>query len=626
MAEGGKAIALKRLVEGGFMVPPFIVCGPNETERKITAKIEDTLPGVRYFAVRSSADVEDSKEKSFAGHFYTGLGIARKDVIAEIARVRQSFGALSGSVLVQEFIPSDIGGVIFTEVGGNTVVINATPGLCQTVVSGGACDEYVCSKDAAILRRIIAKEKDTKLFTNGKIVSKKSSAEPLEELELQRLVPLATDVQDFFGIPQDVEWCFKGDTLYVLQSRPITRDFSLGNEEYFDSANIAESYSGIVLPLTCSFAKMVYEQVYKDLLCSSGVSRRKIEQHSHVFENLLGFFYGRMYYNMNNWYRMAEFVPGYRRNKENFELMITSNIKKNVATSIKPSPVLSALYPFIVGLKVVVFGITSAFFKVTVKKHLRFLRDHDFDRLTYGECIRLFHNLNENLLRRRYITLENDFLVMTYLGLLKKLLGEKDLQRALVFRSKATEQVAALASLSKKMSEGRQLWQAIQSDDTEAFENALMRDQEAKDTLETYLHSFGGRFANELKLESVGVDEDRRKLFAVLRAYSNFTPRTGGTDDVIPKSIIARIVLRKFKKYASRREEFRLLRSNTFAMARRLFRRMGTLLAGNGIINHPDDVFYLRLAEGIDRDAEANKHLSKSVEARKQEYSQFKDI
>ena len=176
MAEGGKAIALKRLVEGGFMVPPFIVCGPNETERKITAKIEDTLPGVRYFAVRSSADVEDSKEKSFAGHFYTGLGIARKDVIAEIARVRQSFGALSGSVLVQEFIPSDIGGVIFTEVGGNTVVINATPGLCQTVVSGGACDEYVCSKDAAILRRIIAKEKDTKLFTNGKIVSKNNRA------------------------------------------------------------------------------------------------------------------------------------------------------------------------------------------------------------------------------------------------------------------------------------------------------------------------------------------------------------------------------------------------------------------------------------------------------------------
>src|SRR3990167_50055 len=155
--------------------------------------------------------------------------------------------------------------------------------------------------------------------------------------------------------------------------------------EYFDSANIAESYSGIVLPLTCSFAKMVYEQVYTDLLHMSGVSRRKLEQHSHVFENLLGFFYGRMYYNMNNWYRMAEFVPGYRRNKENFELMITSNIREDVATSIKPSPILAVFYPFIVATKLAVYGITTAYFKSSVKKHLSRLRNHDFGRLTYEQ-------------------------------------------------------------------------------------------------------------------------------------------------------------------------------------------------------------------------------------------------
>src|SRR3989344_435135 len=159
--------------------------------------------------------------------------------------------------------------------------------------------------------------------------------------------------------------------MYVLQSRPITRDFSVAKREYFDSANIAESYSGIVLPLTCTFAKMVYEQVYKDLLCMSGVSKNKIERHSYVFENLLGFFYGRMYYNMNNWYRMAEFVPGYRRNKGNFELMITSNVKQEVATSIRPPFALTLFYPLIVTAKVAMFGITSSYFKFSVKKHLR---------------------------------------------------------------------------------------------------------------------------------------------------------------------------------------------------------------------------------------------------------------
>lgn len=626
MVEGGKALSLKKLAEGGFAVPPFIICGANEMKEAVMARVEEKFAKTQYFAVRSSAEVEDSKENSFAGHFYTGVGIAQEDVFAEVQKVRRSFGSVRGSVIVQEFIPSDVAGVMFTEAGKDSVVINSIAGLCQPVVSGAACDEYVCDKHGNILRKTIAKGKEAKFFINGKITSNKSHAESLDEPKIRQLVGLAIKVQNLFGCPQDVEWCFRDDTLYVLQSRPITRALSINNEEYFDSANIAESYSGVVLPLTCSFAKMIYEQVYKDLLRMSGVSRNKIKRHPYIFENLLGFFYGRMYYNMNNWYRMAEFVPGYRRNKENFELMITSNVKKNVATSIKPSLVLTILYPLIVVTKIAAFGITSALFKRNVKRHLRFLRGHDFERLTYPECVKLFYDLNENLLRRWYITLENDFLVMTYLGLLKKLLGEKDLQRALVFRSKATEQVAALASLSKTMSVDSQLWQSVEANDAKAFDDALACDSRAKVALEDYLHSFGGRFANELKLESVGVDEDRNKLFSVLRMYRHYIPKSNRDDVVSPRGIITRIALRKFKKYASRREEFRLLRSNTFATARRLFRRMGALLSGKEAIKHPDDVFYLHIDEILTPVAETSKVLSKTVEQRKQEYSLFKDI
>ncbi len=196
------------------------------------------------------------------------------------------------------------------------------------------------------------------------------------------------------------------------------------NKEYFDSANIAESYSGIVLPLTYTFAKMVYEQVYKDLLRMSGVSREKIEHHSEVFENLLGFFNGRMYYNMNNWYHMAEFVPGYKRNKKNFEVMITSHVKEFVPKRIHSSAVLSILYPFIVGFKVITFGLTSARFKTSVERHLNLLRKKDFSSLSYQDSIHLFSDLNRILLRLWYISLENDFFVMTYVGILKKILDE----------------------------------------------------------------------------------------------------------------------------------------------------------------------------------------------------------
>lgn len=632
MSNGGKADSLIKLRLGGFLIPPFFVCDSNWPQKKILSKLDQVFPGVKYFAVRSSALNEDSKKQSFAGHYYSGLGILKKDVHSEVLKVNESFGKVDGSVIVQEFIPSDIAGVLFTQVDKDTVIINATIGLCQPVVSGRACDEYICDKSGHILSKTISKKKEINVFSENKIISKTSGSESLTEGDVKKLTQLAIRIQKFFGSPQDIEWCIKGDKLYVLQSRPITRDFAIKNkhQEFFDSANIAESYSGIVLPLTCSFAQMVYEQVYKDLLRMSGVSGTKIDRHSEIFENLLGFFYGRMYYNMNNWYLMAAFVPGYQRNKENFELMITSNIKQNISTSIKPSLNLKAMYPFILIIKVLLFGYTSGHFMKTVKKELKQLRKNDFMHLKYDESINLFRSLNRNLLRRWYVAAENDFLVMTYLGILKKLLGEKLLQEVIVFPSKATEQVDALAFLSKEMKETKSLWSAIASNNVKKFNNELLKNTKAKTQLNKYLLIFGGRFANELKLESVGVDEDTTKLFAVLRAYENYKPKEYTHPKLLKlplaKKIVVKIVLAKFKKYASRREEFRLLRSNTFGMARSLFRQMGSLLAKQSVIQNADDVFYLRLDELLTQETIKNNNISNIIKERKKNYVSYKSV
>lgn len=632
MNNGGKADSLIKLRLEGFLIPSFFVCDSSWSEKKILSKLDQVLPGVKYFAVRSSAFNEDSKKKSFAGHYYSGLGISRGNIYSEIAKVDESFSKVDGSVIVQEFIPSDTAGVLFTQVDKDTIIINATIGLCQPVVSGHACDEYICDKSGTILSKTISKKKEINVFSRNKIISKTNGSESLTEREVKKLTQLAIRIQKFFGSPQDIEWCFKGDKLYVLQSRPITRDFAIKNKhkEFFDSANIAESYSGIILPLTCSFAQMVYEQVYKDLLRKSGVSSIKIDRHSQVFENLLGFFYGRMYYNINNWYLMAAFVPGYQRNKENFELMITSNIKQDVSTSIKPSLILKIMYPFILITKMFLFGYTSGRFMNTVKKELKELRQSDFVHLKYDEGISLFRSLNRNLLRRWYIAAENDFLVMTYLGILKKLLGEKLLQEVIIFPSKATEQVDALALLSKKMKELKPLWSAIKSNKIKKFNRELLRNVNAKAQLNNYLLTFGGRFANELKLESIGIDEDVTRLFAVLRAYENYKPKKyiQPKDLKLPfvKKIIAKIVLAKFKKYASQREEFRLLRSNTFGMARRLFRRMGDLLVDQGIIQNTEDVFYLRLDELLNPKTIKNKSIIGVVKERKKDYASYKSV
>jgi pyruvate,water dikinase len=44
----------------------------------------------------------------------------------------------------------------------------------------------------------------------------------LDDPELVRLCDLGMKLEEFFGAPQDVEWCIRGAELLLLQSRPIT--------------------------------------------------------------------------------------------------------------------------------------------------------------------------------------------------------------------------------------------------------------------------------------------------------------------------------------------------------------------------------------------------------------------
>lgn len=631
MTNGGKALSLKKLSKAGFLVPKFFVCKADWNDKKIMNTVSKQLPRVNYFAIRSSAKNEDSKSKSYAGHFYSAIGVNLQDVNKEVKKVRTSFNQLSGEVIIQEFIPTERSGVLFTKIDGNKTIINATFGLCQPVVNGKACDEYIYNSNQTLLSKSINNKK-IQIFKNEAITEKSNANESLSNQQQIALINTGIKIEKFFKLPQDIEWGFYKEKLYILQSRPITKDFSTSsNTTYFDSANIAESYSGVVLPLTQSFAKKVYSQIYKDLLHNSGVSNKIIKNHTEIFDNLLAFFYGHMYYNMNNWYLLAAFVPGYHRNKQNFELMITSNIKQEISTDIKPHLFLKIFYPSIILLKIIKYPFDVLFFKKTVTKELNILFEKSMNESNYKESITLFENINKKLLRKWYIAVENDFFVMTYLGILKKLVNDKQLQNAISFPSKSTEQVIALKNLSINLYKNKLLWQTIENNNQSKFKLLINNESKISDQLNNYFKTFGGRFANELKLESISMDEDLNKLFSVLKAYRNYTPKKyKKTRQKIllpfPKNIFFSYFLSKFKKHASLREEFRLLRSNTFGMSRKLFRHMGEILVEKNIIKNVDDVFYLKLEELFNSKTQTNKNIMNIIIMRKKEFNTYKKV
>ena len=70
------------------------------------------------------------------------------------------------------------------------------------------------------------------------------------------------------------------DRLVLLQSRPITSLRAMADPDarltIWDNSNIVESYSGVTTPLTFSFAREIYEDVYRQFCRMMGVPERVI--------------------------------------------------------------------------------------------------------------------------------------------------------------------------------------------------------------------------------------------------------------------------------------------------------------------------------------------------------------
>jgi pyruvate,water dikinase len=221
---GGKAARLGELLRLDVPVPVgwVLTCGatrPGATFDFVAA-LRDAGYGARArFAVRSSADTEDSARASFAGQFRTLLGVARDDVPAAMDRVHDSlrgdavlrYSARLGTappqgmaVIVQEQVDAEIAGVCFTVhpvTCQPDLVIEWTHGLGEGVVGGSTAD----------LRTRVFRRDEAGLGIQ----------EPDAD-SLTAVARTALRLESLLGHPQDVEWAVAGGRLWILQARPIS--------------------------------------------------------------------------------------------------------------------------------------------------------------------------------------------------------------------------------------------------------------------------------------------------------------------------------------------------------------------------------------------------------------------
>lgn len=213
---GGKAANLASMLVSDLPVPSGVAIGlssfTNEGRLEETAKQEilSSLNIDRLYAVRSSALAEDAEGSSWAGQFESFLNIPAKDVPAKVEECHSSTkarakayaadksgeGGFNIAVVVQEMIRPEYAGVLFTKdpvTGEDNLVTEYVEGLGEELVSGRADPKHL-------------------------VLSEANDA-PFDVYQLQKL---AKKVEDLFGTPQDIEWAWSGDKMWLVQARPIT--------------------------------------------------------------------------------------------------------------------------------------------------------------------------------------------------------------------------------------------------------------------------------------------------------------------------------------------------------------------------------------------------------------------
>jgi pyruvate,water dikinase len=245
---GGKAGTLGVLLRAGFAVPDGVVLpfaayqtdGLPDSLRSELARHLDRL-GDPPVAVRSSAADEDTAGGSAAGQYESVLAVRGIDQVWEAiltcwaslhsdrARSYRDHGPADPrmAILIQRLIDADVSGVMFTGSGPREAIeIEASWGLGPSVVGGLVTPDAYRIEAGSISRRIADKrsrqDRDGSRLGTSPVIGDQRRSPTLDDPTVVRLARIGQQISDLLGGPQDVEWALAGETIWLLQARPVT--------------------------------------------------------------------------------------------------------------------------------------------------------------------------------------------------------------------------------------------------------------------------------------------------------------------------------------------------------------------------------------------------------------------
>lgn len=429
----------------------------------------------------------------------------------------------------------------------------------------------------------------------------------------------------------------------------------------YDNSNIAESYSGVTTPLTYSFARHSYQEVYKHFCRMMGVGKRTIDQHKEIFPRMVVFIGYRMYYDLINWYTLVSFLPGYKFNRKFFEKML--GVQEGYD---HPRASENGFFrKYLIILPRLLFqtaGILCSFIamgrliKTFNKRFDRVFSSIDaieLSDLSPKELESLYFKLHERLVSQWRIPIANDFAVMVSAGiadgLFKKWLNEASVHSYLYSKSHISLisvdpglQILKIASLIKDDLLISQIFE--REENASSILNILKKDFAGHcvtNSLFGYLEKYGSRTPNELKLETTTLSEKPEILIELLKNIVNsknddkknfvrkerVEPKNYNTLNSAKKFFI-KWILAWTTKFINSREETRFRRALIFGYARKIFLAMGQKFYQDGALNSSQDIFYLTTDEIFEfiREEKTEGAIKSIILTRKREFEYWQSV
>lgn len=276
---GGKAFSILNLINSGFNVPSAYILDTNVFDDLVgrevkshlanmgiisannrqgicefSKKIQNIIDGIdivldinnldNKYAVRSSANLEDSTKHSFAGRFDSFLNVEKCNLISGIKNVWKStystqaisyclsknipISNLKMAVIIQEMVRADVSGVAFSNhpvTKENLIFIESVLGLADVLVSGSATpDNYTVEPSTfSILDKSISTQKQIhQKDGTEKCPCKLVNSQKISNEQIIQVSKNLMSIKNESGNEIDIEWAYEGSKLYILQSRPIT--------------------------------------------------------------------------------------------------------------------------------------------------------------------------------------------------------------------------------------------------------------------------------------------------------------------------------------------------------------------------------------------------------------------